>query len=46
MLNVKFAMFFFLAAEVMGGFIKFKDLLVLLPPSLVIGELCWVIGLC
>ena len=46
MLKVKFAMFFFLAAEVMGGFIKFKDLLVLFPLSLVIGELCWVIGLC
>ena len=46
MLKVKFAMFFFLAAELIGGFIKFKDLLVLLPPSLVIGEPCWVIGLC
>jgi hypothetical protein len=45
MLNVKFAMFFFLAAEVIGGFVKCKDLLILLPPSLVIGEPCWVIGL-
>ena len=46
MLKVKFAIFFFLAAEVIDGFIKFKELLALWPPSLVIGELCWDIGLC
>lgn len=45
-MKVKFAIFFFLAADKIGGFIKFKELLALWPPSLVIGELCWVIGLC